>query len=106
MTKINFSALAINDLKDIKTYINEDLCDEKASNNVISSILASIKMLNDYPQSGSPLSSIINIDTDYRFLVCDNYKVFYKYENNVVNVYRIINSRRDFMQILFKDIND
>ena len=29
MTNINFSALAINDLKDIKTYINEDLCDEK-----------------------------------------------------------------------------
>ena len=63
-------------------------------------------MLNDYPQSGLPLSSIINMDIDYRFLMCDNYEVFYKYENNVVNVYCVINSRRDFMQILFKDIND
>ena len=103
MTEIKFSDLAINDLKEIKEYIIEEFLDESAANSVIKKILNSIKNLIDFPESGSPLSSVVNINTNYRFLVSNNYKVFYKYDNNLIIIYRIIYSGRDFMKILFKN---
>ena len=50
---------------------------------------------------GAPLSSIVDIETDYRFLVCGNYTAFYRYDEKFVYVIRVLYSRRDFMKILF-----
>lgn len=42
--------------------------------------------------------------TDYRFLICGMYLIFYKIEGEFVSVYRILNGMRDYLSILF--IND
>jgi plasmid stabilization system protein ParE len=41
--------------------------------------------------------------TDYRYLVCGNYLIFYKIEGDAVSVYRVLNgsSSRDYLPILF-----
>lgn len=103
MNKIVLSYDAKNDLKEIKKYISKDLDNEIAANNTVSKITKSIRRLEAQPLIGAPLSSIIEFDTNYRFLVCGNYMVFYRLENNVVLVSRIIYGRRDYMKILFKN---
>ena len=101
MAEIVFSSEAINDLSETKKYITEELCNEKAAINVLGKIMSDIGILSKFPKAGAPLSSIVNIETEYRFLVCGNYSVFYRIENDNVFVVRIIYGRRDFMRILF-----
>ncbi len=103
MSKIVLSYDAKNDLKEIKRYIADELDNEIAASNTISKITKSIRRLETQPLMGAPLSSVIEFDTNYRFLVCGNYMVFYRLENNVVLVARIIYGRRDYMKILFKN---
>ncbi len=103
MNKIVLSYDAKNDLKEIKRYITNELDNEIAASNTISKITKSIRRLETQPLIGTPLSSIIEFDTNYRFLICGNYMVFYRMESNVVLIARIIYGRRDYMKILFKD---
>lgn len=106
MAEIKFSPEAINDLQQTKAYIAEELCNEQAAVNTVAKIIKQIRMLADFPDSGAPLSSVIDMDTDYRFLVCGNYTVFYRVENGAVFVVRILYGRRNFVQILFGEPQD
>ena len=105
MYKVSFSPEAVDDLKGIKQYIKDELCNEQAAKNTVAKILKKVKMLSDFPESGSSLSAIIGFDTDYRYLVCDNYIAFYRIENKNVLIVRILYGRRNYMQILFGDIS-
>lgn len=101
MVKIKLSEAAIADLQQVKDYITNELCNEKAAVNTVTRITKRLRILADYPQSGAPLSSIAGIETDYRFLVCGNYTAFYRFEEQTVEVSRILYGRRDFMRIMF-----
>lgn len=105
MYKVSFSPEAVGDLKDIKQYIKDELCNEQAAKNTVAKILKKIKMLSDFPESGSNLSAVIGFDTNYRYLVCDNYIAFYRIENKNVLIVRVLYGRRNYMQILFGDIS-
>lgn len=106
MAEIKFSPDALADLKQTRTYITEELCSEQAANNTISKIMKRIRMLADFPEIGAPLSSIVSIEADYRFLVCGNYTAFYRYECNTVFIVRVLYGRRDFMRILFGEASE
>ncbi len=101
MYSIVFSPQALKDLEETKAYITEELCNEQAAVKTVSKILKNIRMLSEFPESAPLLSSIVDFDTNYRFLVCGNYVVFYRLEENKVHIIRIIYGRRNFMQILF-----
>lgn len=101
MTEIKFSPEAIADLQNTKSYIADELCNEQAAVSTIEKILKRICMLKDFPELGAPVSSIVNLDTDYRFLACGNYTAFYRVENDTVYILRVLYGRRDFMRILF-----
>lgn len=99
--KLNVNPEAINDLGSIKKYIRDDLCNPSAADRIISEIVKSYKGLKDFPLKGPELNSVINVPTDYRYLVCGNYYIFYKVIDDTVFVYRVINARRDFIRIIF-----
>ena len=101
MAEIKFSPEAIADLKQTKAYITEELCNEQAAVSTVAKITKRIRMLADFPESGVPLSSVIDMETDYRFLVCGNYTAFYRFENDIVFIVRILYGRRNYVQILF-----
>lgn len=103
MAKVSFSDVSINDLQLIKAYITNDLLNDKVAEDIIIAIYRKIYLLEEFPDMGSPLSSIVNIKTDYRFLVCGNYLVFYKHEDENVYIVRVIYKRRNFVNILFND---
>ena len=103
MHEIYISPEAKNDLLEIKEYISINLSNHQASVKLISNIMEKIKALAEYPKIGAPLSSVVDIKTNYRFLVCNNYLVFYKLEDKTIFILRIIYSKRDYLLILFGD---
>lgn len=105
MHEIIFSPEAIIDLQQIKTYIAEDLCNNQAAIDSVSKIIKRIQVLADFPEIGTPLSSITGFETDYRFLVCGSYTAFYRIENQTVNIIRVLYGRRNFIKILFGEPN-
>ncbi len=106
MYKLHISPKAKNDLAEIKGYISKDLCNPQAAISLILKITKKIRLLSEHPGIGAPLSSVVDIQTDYRFLVCNNYLIFYRCEDEAVFVSRIIYSRRNYMRILFGDLLD
>lgn len=106
MAEIKFSPEATTDLQQTKAYIIEELCNEHSAVNTVAEITKRIRMLADFPESGALLSSVIDIETDYRFLVCGNYMVFYRVENSIVYIVRILYGRRNYVQILFGEPKD
>jgi len=104
MNKLNYSSEAKNDLLDIKKYISDELMNPEAAKNVVGKITKRIRRLEQFAEIGTPLSSIFNIETDYRFLVCGNYLVFYRTEKNRINIIRVLFSKRDYTTILFGNL--
>lgn len=106
MTEIVFTPEAVGDLAQIKSYIAEELGNDQAAVRTVSRILGRIRTLADFPLSGTPLSSIVDFETDYRFLVCGNYLAFYRMEGSRAGIVRILYGRRNFMKILFGEPKD
>lgn len=101
MYQLNISPLVYEDLQEVKDYITEELCNPQAAADLMKLITGKIRELPDFPNCGSPLNAIIDIQTDYRFLVCNNYMVFYRVEMNMIFVTRVLYQGRDYMKILF-----
>ena len=105
MAELRFSPESLLDLQEIRDYITMELSNPSAAKRTVSGILDNVKILSDFPQIGSPLSVVTGFETDYRFLVCGNYMTFYRMENDMVNIIRILYGRRNFMEILFGNLD-
>ena len=104
MNNLHLSEEAQNDLAEIKAYIAEKLDNPSAALATVSRITKSLRILRTYAEAGSLLSSIAEVESDYRFIVSGNYMSFYRAYGNEVYVDRILYARRDYMRILFRDI--
>lgn len=99
--KIRINPVVIADVREIKAYIAED--NPGAAAMMGNAIYSKIEKLTDFPEMGASLSTKINIKTDYRFLVCGVYLIFYKIEGEFVSVYRVLNGVQDYLSILFAE---
>jgi plasmid stabilization system protein ParE len=107
MNKVVLSPEARNDLIDIEKYITDSIGSPAAAKSTLSKIIKTIRKLENFANIGAPLSSIVDIATDYRYLVCENYIAFYRVESEfgtnkiVVYIDRILYKKRDYINILF-----
>ena len=115
--KLRINPLALEDLKQIKAYISEELQNPDSALRIVREITERYSKLVDFPYMGAPLSGLINIKTDFRYLVCDSYIVFYKVScqtaptsltqahrqagKDYISIYRVLSSRQDYMRVLF-----
>ena len=106
MNDLYLSEEAQNDLIEIKTYIEEELLDPSAAVATVSRITKSIRILQTCAEIGTPLSSVMDIESDHRFIVSGNYISFYRAYGSGVYIDRILYVRRDYMRILFGDSTD
>lgn len=104
MNELHLSPEAQADLEEIKVYIAEDLENPKAALATVSRITKNLRILRTHAFAGPPLSSIADVESDYRFLVSGKYLVFYRAYGNTVYVDRILYGRRDYLRILFGDV--
>ena len=102
--KIHYSSESRRDLDDIWDYIVSVLQNRSAAERVIDRIMDAVDPLKNFAEMGTPLSSIADIGTDYRFLVSGNYMVFYRVQGNDVYIDRVLYGRSDYMRVLFKDL--
>lgn len=100
--KVVYSPLALQDLDDIWDYIAIEQDNPAAAERIVEGILARINLLSSFPESGTPLSSIYPLRSDYRFVICDNYLAFYRFHQKVY-IDRVLHGKRDYLQILFAE---
>ena len=81
MNKIVLSAEAQEDLVGIRDYITTELENPEAALRVVASITQRLRSLQEHAMLGAPLSSVIRLESNYRFLVCGNYHAFYRVED-------------------------
>lgn len=101
MMKLRINPEVIEDIAEIKHYIRENLCNPSAADRIAKRIVSAYKELKTAPFIGTPLDAVLEVKTDYRFLVCGSYLIFYKVKDDIISVYRIMNGRRDYCRQLF-----
>lgn len=101
--RLCYSAQSRADLDDIWEHAAEEFCDTAAAQRIVDKILNAVDRLETFPDMGAPLSSVADVNGDYRFLVCGSYLVFYRAEKDDVYIDRVLYGRRDYLRILFKE---
>ena len=96
--------MALEDLKEIKAYITDELCNPEAAIKVIKDIIKAYEGLAQTPFMGKKLSAVIDVETDFRYCISGSYLIFYRVDSDYVSVYRILYGRRDYTRILFGDL--
>ncbi len=71
---------------------------------MINRIMDAVDPLKNFAEMGTPLSSIADVGTDYRFLVSGNYMVFYRVQGSDVYIDRVLYGRSDYMSVLVKGL--
>lgn len=103
---VKVSYEAINDIAEIKRYIREECCNPAAANRIANKITNKYKLLKTSPYIGAAFNAVADIESDYRYLVCGSYIIFYRILSDHVEVVRIIYGRRDYAKIIFGNDND
>ena len=101
MAKVIVSPAARDDLIGIRDYISDELADPDAALRILKLLRAGIEGLQDMPERGKPLDAVLSVHTDYRFLVCENYRIFYLCDGDQVEVVRVLHTLQDYMRALF-----
>lgn len=100
MYRVQYSPKSKEDLMRIKSYITSEF-DENLTIEVIKKVMARIRNLEEFPLMGKPLANLIDVPTDYLYLVTEKNYIFYRNEEKTVKVLRVLNERQDYMRTLF-----
>lgn len=100
--KISYSSAARKDLDEIWDYIKYSLHNPSAAERIVDKIMADIDQLEQFAEIGTPLSSIVEVESNERFLVTESYLTFYRVRNDTVYIDRILNGRCDYLNILLQ----
>lgn len=101
MARVVVSKEARKDLISIRDYILDELCNPSAAQRIIAELKKSVQSLERFPGRGRPLDALIPVHTEYRYLVCENYCIFYLCGEEEVLVVRILHQRQDSLKALF-----
>ena len=78
MNNLHLSDEAQADLDGIKSYIAKNLENPSAAISTVRNITKDIRRLREHSLIGASLSSIAEVESDYRFLVTGSYLTFYR----------------------------
>ena len=95
---LQFSDGIENDFREIITYIALD--NPSAAGAVADKIESSLSNLSAYPFLGKIPNEEELANMGYRFLVVQNYLIFYTIEGHTIWVHRIIHGARDYLSLL------
>lgn len=101
MAVVTISRAARNDLIQIRDYIRDELTNPDAAHRIVHLLRQQVEKLAVMPERGKPLDALLNVHTEYRFLICENYRIFYLYDGETVEIVRILHTLQDYMRALF-----
>ena len=99
--QIIYKRTAIDDLLNIESYIISQFNNKQAAQKLKSTIVNAIALLKDNPYLGPKLSDRFNMDTSLRYLVVSKQLVFYNVNKENIEILRILDSRQDYLSLLF-----
>lgn len=94
MHKLKYLPLAKKDLKNIISYIADNLKAPKAAMDLVDTFDSSISRLQQFPYSYKVYQAIKPLEAEYRLLPVKNYLVFYIVTEHEVEIHRIIYAKR------------
>ena len=98
------NSLGANDLKEIQNYYNN--ISISFGNKIIKNILFSIENLIVFPKMGKLLSKKFHFKNQkYRYLIINNFIVFYIYKNNSIFIERIIPFKKNYKYLFYEYID-
>ena len=103
MFEVKVTPQAAEDLLEIKNYIENELQNPIAAHNTVLNIVETYENLSTLAEAGISVERYVPFPTDYKFVLVNNYSIFYRIDGNIVRVIRIMYSKRDFVRILFED---
>jgi plasmid stabilization system protein ParE len=88
--------MALSDLDEIFRYICNTLEAPSAAQNLLKEIDVAVNNLGDFPFSHRIYISGRSLQHEYRRFTVKNYSVFYTVINDVIEIRRVMYSKRDF----------
>ena len=97
---IKYSIESKQHLVGIKQYIKHNLQEPKIADKLISKIREKINNLKSNPEIFAVIDDDIIKKLEVRKLIVDNYIVFYRINNNNIQIVRIMYGRRNWINLL------
>jgi toxin ParE1/3/4 len=95
---IRFLSIAEEDFAEIISYIAAD--NTKAAENLANKIEKDLELLSDNPLLGkTPSDSDLKL-LGYRYLIIENYLIFYTIEKRTILIHRMLHGARNFRSLL------
>ena len=105
--KILYSNAFVEDIRDISSYITNELGNPQASEKLLNSFFSEVKRLEESPFLGEQLPPFLRISgVDLRRLVFKNYIIIYRVETETVIAERVFYGRRDWFSILLGETEE
>lgn len=99
--ELRYTPKAKEDLQNIKADIMSKFDSEEIAERVLRKLTETARNLTVFPYMGSELVRTTGVLTDYRSLFCMHNYIFYRIEENIIRVVRVLNEKQDYMNILF-----
>lgn len=101
MYKLKITPAAASDLAEINAYISTQLHNPQAARRIVKIIVHDLRLLQQNPHLGFSVSAKIGRETNLRALLSGNYFLFYRIENETIQVSRVLDGRQDYLRVLF-----
>ena len=98
--KLRLLLAAGQDIEKLFMYIQDDLANPIAAQNVAQRILQRVQQLASFPELGASMLAIDTRLENYRYQIVDNYLVVYRYNRDVIYVVRVLYARSDYVRML------
>ena len=99
--RIIYKKSAIDDLLNTENYIINQFHNDQDAKKFKTNIVDTISLLKDNPYLGPKMSDRFNIDTPLRYLIVSKQIVFYDINEDNIEIIRILDSRQDYLSLLF-----
>ncbi len=106
MNKLHLSLDARTDLAEIQKYISTELENPSAAKSTIARITKGIRILQSFAHAGAMLSSITDIQSEYRYLAVGTYMVFYRVLGEDVYIDRVLYGKSNYLRTLLDADSD
>lgn len=101
-----YSPVALADLDAAWDWVEETTGSARQAASVVAGIQNRVELLAAFPFSGTPLSSVCNLQTGYRFVSAMGYVAFYHVAEGEVRVDRVLSQRSDRIAALFPGLTE
>jgi len=100
---VKITQSAENDLNEIFEYINQN--NPRTALLTMEKIINKIKTLDHFPNRGSYVPELLARNVkEYRQITEEPWKIYYKVDNDIVNIMAIIDSRRNLKDVLINKL--